>query len=791
MSEDAPPAPSRSPASVGATAVTSQANLRAFLEKLARRRKRISCSAKCRQTIEDTLRKLGGKQLADTGRIGLHDLKEILREPPKAVPAQTLREFVDVSTAYDVGDGTVDLQELMSFAFQTEPGMLERMGWFLPLSLLLVWMLLGPAIFCPVEQWSYLDGLYLSVLSLSTVGTGTNSGLSAQVYPTSQGAQIFLLVFVLVGTVLTIWFLLALSQTLLWSHELKLLAFINPRDTPDLLAQDGHGATKGGLPLENLVGDHPAVLPKQQASGRDHVDVEGGPLKEEAEKPKSILQIHKESLRQWAKPRAKMLEAGCFWSSIIFESIFTLAAGVVIALVTSTSASFLDACSWAVLTSLTVGYMQSPLGDKVNQNVARGLEVAYVLCSVFCILHIMFRIGRRNLGKQRADFELRMKERILPADLLVDLDKNGLGVNRLEFLCAALMTSDRVSGHDLSLALEMFQKLDPNGTGVLGHPQLEAFQRVKAPLSLSELLDSPQLHSQLQTMQFPARKSILDERTSAVLQEVYQDYDAVRRSLDAKDEELLEALREHSASEQARAQAVAQRESLRKEVMLLSQMKTDLAQRLDKEGRQSKAAQTTLDDMKSRNRLLEQKLRDLQLQHEEVNKRLTSTTRQLKDVQELSHEYQRRIQEIEHDIHDFPRRLQEQADRLQHEADTRVHQVRLEAAEQNLERQGEMQSAQLELKALSSSMEAMRGQLKQSPSPTYALETAARPLKTGLQPWEVWGPPAMRTSDNSLLSNGKVKEQLEFLDAQVRKQVEHLSSQVQRHADSITAEAQS
>eukprot|EP00913_Durusdinium_trenchii_P035542 g33261.t1 len=272
-------------------------------------------------------------------------------------------------------------------------------------------------------------------------------------------------------------------------------------------------------------------------------------------------------------------------------------------------------------------------------------------------------------------------------------------------------------------------------------------------------------------MQFPARKSILDERTSAVLQEV----------LDAKDEELLEALREHSASEQARAQAVAQRESLRKEVMLLSQMKTDLAQRLDKEGRQSKAAQTTLDDMKSRNRLLEQKLRDLQLQHEEVNKRLTSTTRQLKDVQELSHEYQR-----QHDIHDFPRRLQEQADRLQHEADTRVHQVRLEAAEQNLERQGEMQSAQLELKALSSSMEAMRGQLKQSPSPTYALETA-----TGLQPWEVWGPPAMRTSDNSLLSNGKVKEQLEFLDAQVRKQVEHLSSQVQRHADSITAEAQS
>ena len=41
------------------------------------------------------------------------------------------------------------------------------------------------------------------------------------------------------------------------------------------------------------------------------------------------------------------------------------------------------------------------------------------------------------------------------------------------------------------------------------------------------------------------------------------------------------ALREHSACEQARGQAVAQREALRTELALLSQAKTDVEERLE------------------------------------------------------------------------------------------------------------------------------------------------------------------------------------------------------------------
>eukprot|EP00438_Fugacium_kawagutii_P019606 Skav232779 [mRNA] locus=scaffold614:150140:151684:- [translate_table: standard] len=505
MSDEVPPVTARPSDPIAGAGLRdpARANLRAFLEKLARRRKSIVCSAKCRKTIEKTLKKLGGKDLADTGRIRLDVLKEILREPPPAVPPQTLREFVDIATAYDVGDGSVELRELLKFALQNELGILQRMSWMLPLLVLFVWLLIGPAVFCPTEGWSYLEGLYLSVLSLTTVGT--NGGLSqgSQVYPRSTAAQVFLLVYVLIGAVLTVWFLLTLSLAMLLPDQRYQRPFLNAslRQTPDLLAEDGHGTTKGGLPLEDLVGDHPAMLPPK-CEAEHQTDVEKGPrgpLREGTAKPKSILQIHKESMREWARPRARTLGAVGFWSCIILEVIVILAAGIVLVLLTSTNASFLDAFSWAVLTGLTIGYgLMVPLGDGVNQNLARGLQMVYVLLSVFGMLHMTFKTGRRFLRQRAEALERRMKERILPADLLADLDKTGTGVNRLEFVCAALLTSDRVSGHDLSLALETFQRLDPNGSGVLRSPQLEAFQRSNSPVTLSELLESPQLHSQLE-----------------------------------------------------------------------------------------------------------------------------------------------------------------------------------------------------------------------------------------------------------------------------------------------------
>ena len=258
-------------------------NLRAFLEKLQRRRKRIACSGRCRRSIEAALKKLGGKSLQETGRMSLVVLREILRDPPKGVAPQTLREFVDVANAYDVGDGSVNLRELIDSSLHTE-SIIGRFSCFMPLLVVLTWILLGPAVFCPAENWSYLNGLYFSVVSLTSLGTTSGLAEGLQVKPTYLATRIFLVIYVLLGAALTIWFLLSTGITLLWSY-----AKLQGTAGTDLLAEDGHGTT-GGLPLEDLTADEPS---KRAAPGA--TDVEGGRLC--GEKPKTILEIHKESLR--------------------------------------------------------------------------------------------------------------------------------------------------------------------------------------------------------------------------------------------------------------------------------------------------------------------------------------------------------------------------------------------------------------------------------------------------------------------------------------------------------------
>ncbi|CAJ1383823.1 unnamed protein product [Effrenium voratum] len=747
-------------------------NLRSFLQKLARRRKRILCSSKQRKAIEAALRKLGGRGLATTGRIHLNDLKEVLREPPKNVPAQTLQDLVEVSVAYDIGGGMLDLDELLLQALHTEPSVVQRMGCLLPLLVLLAWMLIGPAVFCPVEEWAFLDGLFLSVMTLASVGTSGGLSNGGQVVPLSDGSKVFQIFFVLTGAVLVVWFLVAA----IWDMS----SYGSSLQRTDLLAHAGFG-TKGGLPLEELVGD-PKPMP---ISGEDP---EQG-LDSEPLEPKGIMQIHRESLRNWSKPRARQLELASCCCVAFWETSLLLTFGIVLVLVTSSGASFLDALSWTVLTGLTVGYgqIQPALGDQ-GGDWARVWQVVYVLCSLCCLLHIIFLVARRGLRRQAELLELQRRQRTLPVDLLQDLD-NGGGVNRLEFLCASLLAADRVSAQDLSYALEVFRRLDPHGTGVIKTPQLESLQRPKEPRTLPEILQCPHFKSQLEVVEFPMRKSMDDERAAAVLREIYQDYDAVRRSLDAKDAELLAALKEHSASEQARAQAVAQREALRKEVMLLSQMKTDLVQRAETEKQQRKVDENAISALKNRCTSLEDKLQEAELESEQVRRHLRIKGKEAAEAQQRSQELEGRLKEADYEIQGFGRRLKEQAEYWKQEAEAQVHQARLEAAEQDMERQGEMQAAQLELKALASSMEAMRGQLRDSFHSSATHEPARR---VPLQPWDVWEK-AMAWHHDPATRHTRARSRevptTELLDSQVRQQVEFLDAQVRQQAQAWIAKA--
>jgi len=859
------PAPAQRPAS------PRKANLRVFLDKLAHRRKKIECTAQCQKTIEASIRKLGGKQLKATGRVSLSQLKEVLRDPPKSVPSTTLREFVHVARSYDsMGDGCVNLQELLAGALHVQPALVQRLRWMLPLASLILWMLLGPAVYCSVAKWSFLDGLYFSVMTLTTVGTSGGLAAGGLVFPTTTGLKLFTAFYLLVGVALTTWLFVSVMISALLAHEARIWALLSPRDNADLLSDEGLGARKDGPPLEELAGFQPAMLQLSPEARQGVYDEEKGvrdeTLSVSSRLQKSWLQTRLQSMRVWVAARAfKVTVAACVWTIVT-----VILAGTILALVTSDEASFVDAFCWAVLTSFTVGYgdMLPEVGDLMDTNVGRGLSIAFVLLAVSGVTGVMLKIGSLVLKGQSAKLETRIRARALPMDLLREMDADGRGVSRLEFLCAGLMASDCVSAHDLWLVLELFRRLDPEGTGVLGSSQLELLQRkgsdaqstlellssievpgsgaspLKAVPARSFNFGSPSLSavhpnfdlssgsSEAGTRHRPSRLDepsrgevlaaaspsqqlvalaepvaiektppVKDDRSAAVLQEVYQDYSAVRRQLEARDAELVAALQAQSVSDQALAQATMQREALHKEVALLSQVKSELTEKLEQESKKRKNAEAILEELKTRCYSLEGKLQDAQRDRDEADRKSRSKVQLLTEAQERNKHLERRAQDAEREAADGARKLQEQAQHIKLQADARINEVRLLAAEVDLQRQGEMQSALLELQALSAGQQALRREvhegrrilgLSQANLSDSLGSVAPARLSTGMQPWEVWerslppplpreppppprepvrdpGLTLLRPQTGLLLSSDKVRTQAEFLDSEVKR----------------------
>eukprot|EP00415_Alexandrium_ostenfeldii_P002115 UN2115 len=72
----------------------------------------------------------------------------------------------------------------------------------------------------------------------------------------------------------------------------------------------------------------------------------------------------------------------------------------------------------------------------------------------------------------RVDAAMQRKEkevlsRGLSLDMLADMDKDGNGVDRCEFVCAMLVQLGRVTQEDVLKILDRFDDLDIDGSGIL------------------------------------------------------------------------------------------------------------------------------------------------------------------------------------------------------------------------------------------------------------------------------------------------------------------------------------
>lgn len=89
---------------------------------------------------------------------------------------------------------------------------------YISISVLLLLLVVGTYAYHSIEGWGYIDSLYFSVITLSTIGYG--NGL----YPVTTIGKLFTVVYILVGVSMTLVVLTSVSVTVLEQKFMKKVA---------------------------------------------------------------------------------------------------------------------------------------------------------------------------------------------------------------------------------------------------------------------------------------------------------------------------------------------------------------------------------------------------------------------------------------------------------------------------------------------------------------------------------------------------------------------------------------
>eukprot|EP00747_Dinoflagellata_sp_TGD_P017960 gnl/TRDRNA2_/TRDRNA2_126175_c0_seq1.p1 gnl/TRDRNA2_/TRDRNA2_126175_c0~~gnl/TRDRNA2_/TRDRNA2_126175_c0_seq1.p1 ORF type:complete len:1099 (+),score=234.90 gnl/TRDRNA2_/TRDRNA2_126175_c0_seq1:83-3379(+) len=426
-------------------------NLRHFHEKLNLRRRRIICSRAVKESLKRHLQMLPQR----SGRVLYKELEEVQRCPPKNVPTDVLRPFLEVARAYDtVGDGTINPQELIEGALEVEPRIRPDQVFLMQELALVIWLFLAPLVYCSAGKWSFLDAMYFAIVTLSTVGGSVGSDSP---FPATVSLKVFAICYLFFGVLLIAWIVVHQLTSTALNHTVHIRRLVIGSQKADLLADEGRGTASHPIPLEDLViGPSPAVVSRLRANRKPG----GGWSFDSRSKPVE---------------KTRLLEHPAMKATASFALLATmLVIGTLLMYFATEDATFLDAVHWSVATCMSVGYSNPKLsiGGKVGSMLGRSLTFAFVIVATPVCGIAFALLGTAYLQIRSSSMEAEITRRPMPPHMLTDLDADGSGVSEVEFLCAALMAMDKVSAHDLWQALAHFHVLDSDRVGMLDQRKL-------------------------------------------------------------------------------------------------------------------------------------------------------------------------------------------------------------------------------------------------------------------------------------------------------------------------------
>lgn len=297
-----------------------------------------------------------------------------------------------------------------------------------------------------------------------------------------------------------------------------------------------------------------------------------------------------------------------------------------------------------------------------------------------------------------------------------------------------------------------------------------------------------------------------------LLHDLYQENTRMRGQLDDRNSKIVAALRERQQVEQLLHQALVKHEALFSEIRFLHQVRGELEARLAQEVRQREAADQSSRALEEKChqlgrqcQLLQQRCQDHEGRHRdteghceeaesnflEIKQRHEATARSLAGSSEQLGETVARLQSAEgrarfaeQSVLELSSRLRESETRWRLEAEASVEQARREFVSADMRRQSELRNIIQERELLSHRQQFSSTELKRPSSfsatgPAVSPNSMASRRLAGSQPWcllERSGASGLRDAVSKsfapsagMLSEGRVREQVELLDMQLQK----------------------
>lgn len=174
--------------------------------------------------------------------------------------------------------------------------------------------------------------------------------------------------------------------------------------------------------------------------------------------------------------------------------------------------TFIESFYFCIVTTTTVGY-----GDlnMVNQS-SRLFSIFYIILSVVIVAAAIGNITTINFEIKTEKRRLENLNRKLDFTMIREMDKDGDGVDKCEFLVEMLLQSGLVDReHDIDPWLKRFDELDADGSGKLDKDDIDILEEQEKEkqriLEKKKLLDKKLINEKLNLRKYGSKSKIADK----------------------------------------------------------------------------------------------------------------------------------------------------------------------------------------------------------------------------------------------------------------------------------------